>query len=144
MGVKNPRKFQFEKKIKELQTIKRTIPKIIGNTALNHFLKGFDDEAFSDTSERSDPWKKRKTLTKRDKVAGRRNILVQSGALRRSIVVRRATWNRIIVGSYGIIYARRHNRGLKGMPKRQFIGESQILNNRIRSILLKAIDKAMK
>ena len=120
------------------------IPKLVGNVILQHFLKSFDDEAFSDTSERSDPWAKRKSLTKRDKTAGRRNLLVQSGALRGSIRVRRATWDKIEVGSYGIKYASRHNRGLKGMPKRQFIGASDIMRRKYELIVKKAIDKALK
>lgn len=120
------------------------IPKLVANVIVNHFLKSFDDEAFSDTTERSDPWARRKTMTKRDRTAGNRNLLVQSGALRGSIVVRRATWNKIVVGSYGIKYASRHNRGLKGMPKRQFIGSSDVMRRKYEIIVKKAIDKALK
>jgi phage gpG-like protein len=128
-------RIDWKKKIKDIQKMKRDAPRIIGNVALQFFLKSFDDEAFSDVAPGSDPWAKRKTQTKRDRTAGRRNLLVQSGALRGSLSVKRTTWKRIEIGSYGIIYASRHNQGLKGMPKRQFIGRSQILDRKIKTLL---------
>ena len=128
-------RFNFNKKFNEFQKLKRNAPRLVGNLALNHFLKSFDDEAFSDQSPGSDPWAKRKTQTKRDKTAGRRNLLVQSGALRGSMQMKSATWKRIEVGSVGIIYAQRHNRGLAGMPKRQFIGRSRMLDLKIKNLL---------
>lgn len=136
-------RFNFDKKFKEFQKLKRDAPRLVGNIALNFFLKSFDDESFSNQSAGSDPWQARKTKTKRDRTAGRRNLLVQSGALRGSLQVRRANWKRVEIGSYGIIYASRHNQGLKGMPKRQFIGRSAILDRKIKAVLGKALKQIL-
>ena len=94
---------------------------------------------------------KRKNPTKADKRTGKqRGLLVQSGALRRSIRVGVATWDKIEVGSYGIEYAQIHNRGGRGvafgkypfqMPKRQFIGTSRVLNDKISKLIKKEIGK---
>lgn len=130
-----PNRIDFKKKLKEFNAFKRKVPKIAGNLALQHFLKAFDDEAFSDGSQSSDPWAKRKTKTKRDKKAGRRALLVQSGALKGSLSVRSATWKRIVVGSFGIKYAPYHNRGTKVLPKRQFIGRSKLLDRKIKKLI---------
>ena len=101
--------------------------------AKNFFLESWTNEAFSDNATADNPWKARKRATKQDRRTGKkRNLLVQSGALRRSMKVKSATWGRIEVGSYGIAYAQRHNRGLDGMPQRQFIGSSALLNKKIR------------
>ena len=138
------KQFDFNKKINDFKKLNRTLPKRIGNIALNHFLKSFDREAFSDGSISSDPWAKRKSKTKRDKTAGRRQLLIQSGALKRSIKVSPgASFKKIAVGSYGIVYASRHNRGLKGMPKRQFIGKSKILNKRIKFVINQEMKKLL-
>lgn len=138
------KKFNFEKKIKEFQKFERTVPKRVGNIALNHFLESWDNEAFSDGSKGSDPWAKRKSKTKRDQVAGRRQLLVQTGALRGSMRVRPgATFRKIAVGAYGIEYASRHNRGLSGMPKRQFVGKSKILDRKIRHLISKEMKKIL-
>jgi len=141
------KKFNFEKKIKEFQKFERTVPKRVGNIALNHFLESWDNEAFSDGSKGSDPWAKRKRLTKQDKTTGkRRGILIGQGTgiLKGSMRLRPgATFKKIAVGSYGIEYASRHNRGLSGMPKRQFVGKSKILDRKIRTLISKEIKKIL-
>jgi len=136
------KRFNIPKKIQQLQRTKATLPRVIGNMAKNHFLESWRNEAFSDTSTGSNPWAARKTATKQDRRTGkRRNLLVQSGALRRSVRVGSATWSAIRVGSYGIPYAQRHNRGLDGMPQRQFIGSSAMLNKKIRARLANEIKR---
>ena len=134
-------RWNIEQQIKDFKKMKSAVPKRIGNMALNHFLESWDNEAFSDRSTGDNPWKKRKTMTKADIRTGKnRKLLIQSGALKRSMKVSSAGWSRIVIGSYGIIYASRHNQGLAGMPKRQFIGRSRILDQKI----LKMINNEMK
>lgn len=134
-------RFNIEQQIKDFKKMKSAIPKRIGNMALNHFLESWDNEAFSDRSTGDNPWKKRKTMTKADiRTQKNRKLLIQSGALKRSLRVRSANWSQIVIGSYGIKYASRHNQGLAGMPKRQFIGKSRLLDQRI----LKMINNEMK
>jgi phage gpG-like protein len=134
-------RWNIEQQIKDFKKMKSAVPKRIGNMALNHFLESWDNEAFSDRSTGDNSWKKRSTRTKADIRTGKnRKLLIQSGALKRSMKVSSAGWSRIVIGSYGIIYASRHNQGLAGMPKRQFIGRSRILDQKI----LKMINNEMK
>lgn len=136
--------FNFDKKIKEIQKKRATLPKLIGNIAKNHFLKSFQDEGFTDRT--LDPWKARKTRDRSDRrnPTKHRAILMKRGHLKRSIRVGSARWDRIEVGSYGIAYAARHNQGLAGMPKRQFIGRSAAMNEKIRAKIRSEIRNSLK
>ena len=126
--------FNFEEKIKEIQKLEKTLPKVIGNMAKNHYLKGFRDGGFTDRT--LDPWAKRKRPNKADRRNSRsRALLVDKGHLRRSIRVVRATWGRIEVGSTGIPYAGYHNKGSGKLPRRQFVGRSKVLNDKIIRII---------
>jgi phage gpG-like protein len=131
------KRWNIEQQIKDFKKMKSAVPKRIGNMALNHFLESWDNEAFSDRSTGDNPWKKRKK-----EVTPSRGLLIGPGTahLKKSMEVRSANWSQIVIGSYGIKYASRHNRGLAGMPKRQFIGRSRILDQRI----LKMINNEMK
>jgi phage gpG-like protein len=123
--------FNIKHKIKELQRIKSNLPARVGNIAKNHFLKAFRDEGFTDST--LSPWKKRTTRNRSDRRnPARRALLVDSGALRRSIRVGSAKFSRIEVGSYGIKYAGYHNRGEGRQPQRKFIGSSAVMNEEIR------------
>lgn len=127
--------FNFKQKIAKFKRAKNKLPVAVGALAKSHYLKSFRDEGFTDAT--LSPWAGRKRPSGRDRRnKGRRGLLVDRGHLRRSIQVVRATWRRIEVGSVGIKYARFHNRGEGKLPKRQFIGSSQVLNraisNRIR------------
>lgn len=126
--------FNFKQKIERFKQMKRTLPVVVANTAKNHFLEGFRKGGFTD--ETFDPWAKRKAKARRN--AGRA-ILVDTGQLRRSIKTITANFNRIEVGSTGTKYAARHNQGLDGMPKRQFIGNSGQLRKKIRKIIQQQI-----
>jgi len=127
------KRWDIKGKIEAFQRFEKNVPKRVGNIALNHFLKSWDDEAFSDSTEGSSPWAVRKTPNKADRTTGRRRqLLIDSGALKRSMKVSRpATFRRIAVGSYGIKYAEFHNRGTSRLPKRQFVGASKMLNRKI-------------
>ena len=93
---------------------------LYANSYENHFRKAFRDGGFTDKS--LDPWQQRKAKEK----GLVRAILVKSGNLRNSITTKRYNDKRG-VGSYGIPYASRHNRGLSGMPQRQFVGKSEMV-----------------
>lgn len=135
--------FNFERKIKEIQRLKKTLPRRVGNVAKNHYLKAFRDQGFTDDT--LDPWTARKTKNRSDRRNKRRRaILVDKGHLRRSIRVGRATWNRIEVGSYGVKYARFHNRGEGKLPRRQFVGASRVMNAQIRRLIQGEIKRALK
>ena len=163
MAVKRLGKFKFKDYRRKIDKSKaRVIPRLLANEAKNHFLKGFRRGAnrgggFTDASRGG--WEQRKTFLK-GKGSGHRKskgkgILIQSGTLRRSIKVIEAKFRRIIIGTKDIPvkgkgdvstgdYAKRHNEGLAGMPKREFVGKSRVLQKRLRVILIRELDKAFK
>lgn len=123
--------------------MKRKLPKQVARIAEDHFLKAFKEEGFTDKSY--DPWQARARKTRADRRTGRRRaILVQSGALRRSIRVGRATWNRIEVGSYGIPYAKYHNQGEGKLPVRKFVGPSYRMREKIRAKIRQELKSAIQ
>lgn len=79
------------------------LPPIVGNMVVNNALDNFKKQAFD-----GKPWKDRQTKSKRGN--GKQNILVKSGALRRSIRVIRSTATSVSVGS-DLPYAGVHNDG---------------------------------
>lgn len=99
--------FEIDKKVAEFKKVKSTAPRIIGNDAKNHFLEGFRKGGRMTDDSRSG-WIARRQGTPN---SGGRALLVKSGALRRSIGVKMATWERIIVASIGVKYANIHNEG---------------------------------
>lgn len=117
-------KFTFDQYLRNFKDTKNTLPRKVGVIAKNHYLLSWRNQGFTDQT--IDPWAQRKRADKG------RAILVKSGALRASIRVRSATFDRIRVGSYGIPYARIHNRGEGPMPVRQFVGPSDSMNRKIK------------
>jgi phage gpG-like protein len=128
------KKFDFASKIKKFEALKKSLPTVVGNMAVNHFkdsfrLGGFVDEAFR-------PWPKRKPGSRRN--AGRAT-LVNRGHLRRSISLKEKNFTRTRISSEGLVYADVHNRGLRAgrgrgfrMPKRKFMGNSKKLERDMR------------
>lgn len=108
-----------------------------GRLAVNHFKGNFRLQGFLDSAV--DPWKRRKLAdTKR---RSGRGILIDTGTLKNNIRVLGAPGNRVIIGTRGIKYAKRHNEGLAKMPKRQFIGNSKILEGKIHKSINRHINK---
>ena len=132
-------KWGLKEKLRQLNGMKVKLPVILSNEAKNHFIQSFRDQGFNDNGVTK--WVPRKS-NKNDKG---RAILVKSGALRRSIKGRTATWTRIALGSYGLPYAAVHNYGNKkrGIPKRQFIGNSKNLNKKLINIVNREYGKIM-
>ena len=125
----------------------------IGNTAKNFFVENFRKQGFDDkTVQRWKPRKRTTYKTKSGKVVDdtTRAILVKEGDLRRSIirVPNRAAMSVKI--QTNLDYAKIHNEGLMGkafgkhpfkMPKRQFIGDSYNLNEKVKAVIVKRLDK---
>jgi len=111
----------------------------IGNTAKTFFVASFRKQGWDDKAV--EPWKPRK---KQDKRAGRA-ILVQTGDLRRSIIRDPANRAALSIKIHSDLdYAARHNDGLKGMPKRQFMGDSYNLNEQVKKVIVKRLDNVFK
>ena len=86
----------------------RGLPIVVGNEVVNWSKESFSKQGWTDNSFA--PWRKRKGNLKKGKG---RAILVQSGRLRRSIRVIRATGNSVVVGT-DVPYAKIHNEGFFG------------------------------
>jgi phage gpG-like protein len=111
----------------------------VGNTAKVFFVDSFRKQGWDDKNVQK--WKPRKVADKR---AGRA-ILVKTGDLRRSIIRNPANRAALTVKiSTDLAYAARHNDGLKGMPKRQFMGDSYNLNEKVKAVIVKRLDKIFK
>jgi phage gpG-like protein len=132
-------KFNFKGIEKKARTTLENAMVDIGNAAKSFFVENFRKQGFDDKNV--EKWKPRK---KADKRAGRA-ILVKTGDLRRSIIRNPANRAALSVKiSTDLVYAARHNNGLKGMPKRQFMGDSYNLNERIKKIIVKRLDNTFK
>jgi len=140
--------FRFNKNLKEFNKLKVSIPIAIGNMAKNHFLQAFRRGAqngggFTNSSRNGWPKRKRETRISRNK-----GILISSGHLRRSIGVLSKSWRAIVLGTKGILYAEVHNKGGSirtrngkqfKMPKREYLGDSSVLNKKIVSFIYKKL-----
>jgi phage gpG-like protein len=132
-------KFNFKGIEKKARTTLENAMVEIGNSAKSFFVENFRKQGFDDKNV--ERWQPRK---KADKRAGRA-ILVKTGDLRRSIIRNPANRAALSVKiSTDLVYAARHNNGLKGMPKRQFMGDSYNLNERIKKIIVKRLDNTFK
>lgn len=126
----------------------RSLKDEVGQMAVKHFEKSFDLQGFNDNP--IIPWKPTKRV--RDK-RSRGKILVQTGALKKSLKYRsrvgKRTWS--VTVSSPLIYANVHNEGLMSgrgagfkMPKRQFMGNSYLLNNKIQKRIELRIRQAFR
>mgnify|MGYP007071615091 CR=1 FL=1 len=151
MGLKLQGKgFRLDIKVQRVTKALGDAMRIMATQSQNHFVGSFRNQGFTDDSLRA--WPNRKRGTRRDRQTQQsRAILVQTGALRRSILkspMGRLTWRIFSELPYSAI----HNYGLKGkafgkhtfqMPQRQFIGISNKLIRRNIVTLRSMINKAM-
>ena len=144
----------FIDKINRLNNfLQNDVQDIVGTEAVHHFKESFDDEAFSNKSEKDMPWKevkRRKNSKGAGKAASKRKILTgESGDLGNSIDYEKQ--GRDVAIKSDKIYAEVHNKGLRAgrgkgfkMAKRQFIGKSQILIDHMRDKTRKRMNNIMK
>lgn len=148
MSVERLGQWNFEKVLKAFEVLKQNdLPLLIGNEAKNHFVEGFREGGHM-TDASASGWALRTTKNKSDRRNPNRNraILVESGHLRRAVKLIEYKFERIVIGTRGIIYANRHNEGEtdrlgRKMPKREFIGQSAKLDVKIIKLLRNKIDK---
>lgn len=124
----------------------------VGNTAKVFFVQSFRKQGWDDKSV--DKWKPRKKKTYKTK-SGKtvddttRAILVKTGDLRRSIIRDPANRAALTIRIHSdLVYAKVHNDGLRAgrgrgfkMPKRQFMGDSYNLNEQVKKVIIKRLDK---
>lgn len=132
---------EFNDRIKLFLRLRRTLPILLGNKAKNFFVENFRKQGFDDNGV--EKWQPRKFsgLARQKKDSGRA-ILVKTGNLRRSIRVKSASMNKIIIGS-DLDYSAVHNYGTNKMPQRKFIGDSENLRKELTKTITKEIKKAL-
>ena len=150
---------QFSRKIKQHSTaitllLNRELPIIVGREAVNHFKLNFQNEGWQRTKWKE--VKRRESGTKINKYAAkrhpawtRRKILTgDTGDLGRSIKYTPES-GKVTIHS-DLIYAAVHNFGLHAgrgsgftMPQRKFIGESEELNIKIKTIIENKINQLL-
>lgn len=138
---------------RRLESVTNTLPSVIANEGTRFWVGNFDKEGFEDsgvqrwqTPKRRIPgtaefrYPKKKGLSRRVK-----KTLIGTGKLRRAVnaSVKERTMKKVVwkVGRE-VPYAARHNEGLNGMPKREFMGESKELNKRFKRKIIQAYNKA--
>lgn len=146
-------KFNFEKKLKDLEKTKKIVAKGLGSLSVAFFKESFRGSQAGFIDEGLKKWKevKRREKGAKAKTSSRtRAILVKTGQLKNSIKVQSATFEKITIGSYKK-YAAVHNFGLKAgrglgftMPKRQFVGNSAQLTKKHLTFIKENINKAFK
>ena len=134
----------------KLQRTFKSLKNEIGEIAVKHFKKSFDKEGFN-----NEPFVKWKPLKRERKRYANRKILTQTGALKNSLQYKsrltKTEWSVVVTSTK--IYAKIHNQGLMGlawgkypfkMPKRQFMGNSKILDKKIQTRIDNRIKTALK
>lgn len=124
--------FNFILNKRHLPKAQRVIAYRVNEMSIKHFNRSFDRGGFTD-----------KTLvawqpSKRGRQGGR--TLVDRGDLRRSIRATQLNNERIKIVS-DRPYSARHNEGLAGSPKRQFMGRSQVLDKVCKKIIIEELNK---
>ena len=118
--------------------LKRHLPIRLGERVLRFFELSFKKEGFTDAS--FEPWAKRKKET--PQTTGK-PVLVSESHLRDSLEVKQSNFKRTVIATEGIPYANRHNFGKNGMTKRQFIGDSKILDKGVEKLIADEINKSL-
>jgi phage gpG-like protein len=109
---------------------------IINNTVRNINKSSYDGVSYKEVQRRI---KGTDTYNNVKPYLRTRKILVNSGALRNSFYVSYKSWKKIVISS-SVDYASIHNSGI-GVPKRQFLGNSEKNLKDIKRIILKYIKK---
>lgn len=138
--------FNFTRRFRLFTELKRDIPAKLGAEARNFFIASFRNQGLTDASlEEWKQVKRRMPGTKeykypKTKSLGRRTsaINVRTGRTRKSIVVKEAAFDRIVVASVGVPYAQYVN------AKRPFMGKSKTLNDKLKKKLKSEMDKILK
>lgn len=132
---------------------KKTLPLQLGNLAKNHFTRSFDQGGFTDSGLKR--WKPRRKRLPRGKFSPTQTEaanLIKEGALRRSVKIQKVSFPKTVIGSR-LPYAEIHNEGLPGkvfgkapfiMPKRQFMGNSKLLEDNMERKIVKELDKLFR
>lgn len=128
--------------------IENDVPDIVGKEAVDHFKESFDNEGF--TNERQGKWKevkRRENSRNEGRASGNRKILTGETKELAESIQYDTQGNNVIISS-DKVYAEIHNKGGRAgrghksvIPKRQFIGPSEKLNQKITTKITTKLDK---
>ena len=122
------------KQLNQLKREKRNLMRTLGANGIRHFkIVNFEAQGFVDSS--LDRWQPKRKKDGRKTLVGKTSIL-------RNTIGYNVVGNNINFHSLAP-YARKHNEGLEGMPKRQFMGDSAKLNKKNNIAIQRAIKKIM-
>jgi hypothetical protein len=129
--LKRTSKISFSRKLRvseqKFEKLKKDLPVILGNEAQNHFLDGFRNQGGqTDASKRG--WRL---------WSGEGTHLVDEGVLMGDVQRRATRFGRTVVATSAKTkkYAYKHNRGVEGMRKNEFIGESTELRKKLDELI---------
>ena len=114
---------KLKRDLLKMQGQATTAVKEIGEISVSHFKKSFTDYGF--TNIRRGRWRTRKRYAPHP-------LMRKSNDLINSITARRTGKYTVRVETIGVDYAAYHNEGTDRLPKRQFIGNSVMLDKRIK------------
>ena len=148
MSTKN--KFEFDKVFDKLQQMKPKLPQEIAAIAQSSFVKNFNDESFFGKKwqqvQRRQEGTKAYKYPKTKKLSRRvKPILIGTGKLKREVnsSIRQATFEEIRLG-VDLPYAAAQNEGTNKIPQREFMGNSPILEKKIKDKIKKSISQIFK
>ncbi len=136
-------KFRFGAIKKKIERTKKELPVILAIKTQSFFVKSFTDGGLEGEKKWAEP-KRKIEGTKEYKYSKFRNkpTLVNRGVLRNRVntSIRSKVWDliRMVVD---LPYAKRHNEGLDGMPKRSYMKDVPALRRLQRSIIEKFFNK---
>jgi phage gpG-like protein len=150
---------------RQFKSVWQRVPLLAGNEAVNFTLDNFRLQGFMGATFQS--WRPRKVSWQKNKRPGR-NLLIDGGRLRRSIRIVSMSFDYVSIGT-DVKYARAHNEGVNGLgviqtvkgfdrkngskvsahtrrivmriPKRQYMGDSPYLQQRIKRVVSYAFMK---
>lgn len=148
-------KFNFDRVMRNMDKVKAELPPIVANDAQRFFVDSFNKQGFNEGEQ---PWKEVKRRTEgtpeykypKNKGLGRRTkaILSGTGRLKRAVnsSIKEASFDRIRLAVSDVPYAEIHNSGGtagKGaqIPKRQYMGDSPLLREKLRKKIKTVVDK---
>lgn len=143
-------RLRIDRAIQNCEQLKRTLPTLIANQAVNYFVgtftrAQFDGKKWKEVKRRIPDtaayrYPKKKGLSRRTKP-----ILIGTGNLRRAVSAskRRVTWDRIDF-VVAVPYAGFQNYGTDTIPARKYIGDSKYLRNQQIKLIKQEADKIFR
>lgn len=131
--------FNLKEIVNKVRSVMKNLPNEVAITLEQEIDNNFKTESFFGKK-----WESRRRESRSDKKnKGNRNLLVESGELRREVTDTKVVGNEVKVET-SLPYAVVHNNGEGNMKQRQFIGESPELDRKIKKKIEKELAKMFR